>query len=374
MIKILYFITEDWYFWSHRLPIARAARDAGHEVIIVTRVNKHKERIESEGFRVIPIQLKRRGSNLFKELASLFEIIQIYYKEKPDIVHHVAVKPVLYGSVAGLITRVPSIVNAFAGLGYIFLNKGLKSSFVRRFFVLTYTLIFYSKSTVGLFQNPEDKAFFISAGIVGKKRTELIKGSGVDMSLFDITPEPTGVITILLAGRMLWDKGIGELVEASRRLHSKGVKCRIVLVGKPDTENPRSIPKDILQDWHGEGVIEWWGYQENMAEVLSKAHIVVLPSYREGVPKFLIEAAACGRPIVTTDVPGCREIVREGQNGFLVSAQDAKALADALEILIHNSDLRKRMGKRGRKIVAEEFSEEIVIVKTMALYEKLIGL
>lgn len=373
IIKIIYFITEDWYFWSHRLSIARAARDAGNEVVIVTRVNKHKDRIESEGFRVIPIHLKRRGYNVFKELGSLVEIIRIYYKEKPDIAHHVAVKPVLYGSVAGLIARVPFVVNALAGLGYIFVNKGLKASFVRYLFVLAYKIVFYSKSTVGLFQNPEDQAFFISAGIVEKKRTELIKGSGVDLVLFEITPEHSGTITIIFAGRMLWDKGIGELVDASRILHSKGLKFRIVLVGKPDTENPRSIPKDILKGWNGNGVVEWWGYQENMAEVLSKAHIVVLPSYREGVPKSLIEAAACGRPIVATDVPGCREIVHEGQNGFLVPAQDAKSLADALEILIKDSALRKGMGKRGREMVEEGFSEEIVVEKTMKLYRKILG-
>lgn len=374
MIKIIYFIAEDWYFWSHRLPIARAARDAGNEVVVVTRVNKHQERIESEGFRVIPIQLKRQGKNIFRELASFIEIIKIYYKEKPDIVHHVAVKPVIYGSIAAMITHVPFTINALAGLGYIFANKGLKSSFVRRIFLVIYKIVFYPQSTTGLFQNPEDLDLFISERIINQKRTELIKGSGVDMSLFDITPEHNGVITILLAGRMLWDKGVGELVEAAKILHSKGIKCRIVLVGKPDTENPKSIPKNILQRWHDEEIVEWWGYQENMIEIFSASHIVSLPTtYGEGVPKFLIEAAACGRPIVATDVPGCREIVREGQNGFLIPAQEAEPLADALEILIKNSELRKRMGKRGREIVEEEFSEQIVVEKTMALYKKLIG-
>lgn len=371
--KTIYFITEDWYFWSHRLPIARASRDAGNEVIVVTRVNKHQERIESEGFRVIPIKLKRQGKNIFKELGSLLEIIRIYRKEKPDVVHHVAVKPVIYGSVAGMITRVPFIVNSLAGLGYIFLNKGFKASFVRQIFILIYKIIFYPKSTVGLFQNPEDQELFISLGILNKKRSELIKGSGVDISLFSVTPVYRGLITIILAGRMLWDKGIGELVEAAKILYFKGSKFRIVLVGKPDKENPKTISKGILQGWHDEGVVEWWGYQENMVDVLSKAHIAVLPSYREGVPKFLIEAAACGRPIVATDVPGCREIVRDGQNGLLVPSHDAKSLADALEILINDSDLRKSMGERGREIVEEEFSEEIVVSKTMELYRKLIG-
>jgi len=373
-MKIIYFITEDWYFWTHRRPIARAYMDAGNDVIVVTRVNKHQDRIESEGFRVLPIQLKRKGKNIFKELRSLLEIVQIYRRERPDIVHHVAVKPVIYGSIAAMVTRVPFTVNALAGLGYIFVNQGLKASFIKRIFLLIYKIIFYSKSTIGLFQNPEDQDLFISSGIVNKKRTELIKGSGVDMSLFKITPEHSDVITVLLAGRMLWDKGVGDLVDAAKILHSKGVKCRIVLVGKPDIENPKSIPECILQRWNDEGIVEWWGYQENMAGIFSSSHIVSLPTtYGEGVPKFLIEAAACGRPIVATDVPGCREIVHDGQNGLLVPPHDAKSLADALEKLIKDTDLRKIMGARGRALAEEEFSEEIVVSKTMRLYSKLIG-
>ena len=371
--KIIFFITEDWYFWSHRLPIARAARDAGFQVVIATRVHSHGARIKKEGFRLIPLQLERRGRNVVTEALTLVDIVRIYLLEKPDIVHHVAVKPVIYGSIAAMIARVPFIVNAMAGLGYIFINDGLKASLVRRIFVLIYRCAFISKSTVALFQNPEDLNLFVSLGIVARKRTSLIRGSGVDISTYDITPEPSGVITIMLASRMLWDKGIGELVEAAGLLHSRGILCRIVLVGKPDDDNPQSISEEMLRCWHCKGVVEWWGYQENMVEVLSKSHIVVLPSYREGVPKILIEAAACGKSIVATDVPGCREIVHHDDNGLLVPAYDGKSLSEALEVLIQDSELRKKMGRRGREIVRREFSEEIVIKKTMQLYEGLIG-
>jgi glycosyltransferase involved in cell wall biosynthesis len=371
--KILFFVTEDWYFWSHRLPIARAARDAGAEVIVVTRVNQHGARIENEGFRLIPVQLERQGRNILRELRSLIEIARIYLRERPDLVHHVAVKPVIYGSFAAMVARVPYIVNALAGLGYIFVNKGLKASIVRRIFILIYRFAFFSKSTSAIFQNPEDQDLFVTSGIVDRKKTVLIRGSGVDISSFNITPESPGQITIMLASRMLWDKGVGELVEAAEELRIKGVDCRIVLVGKPDDENPKSIPEETLRDWHNKGSVEWWGHQENMTEVLSKAHIVVLPSYREGVPKVLIEAAACGRAIVATDVPGCREIVRHGKNGLLVPPQDVKALVESLEVLVGDSGLRNKMGKCGREIVRTEFSEEIVITETMHLYDRLIG-
>ncbi|MCK5348607.1 MAG: glycosyltransferase family 4 protein [Desulfobacula sp.] len=371
--KIIYFITEDWYFWSHRLPIAKAAKDMGNEVIIVTRVNKHLQRIKGEGFRVIPIQLERQGKNVLKELRSLFEIIRIYSREKPDIVHQVAVKPVIYGSIAAIMTRIPVVINALAGLGFIFVNKGPKAGFIKHVFILLYKIVYRSKSITGLFQNPEDRDFFVSAGLIDKNRTKLIMGSGVDTSLFDISAEQKGVIRILFAGRMLWNKGVGELVAAGKILYSKGIKTQIILVGKPDKENPRAISKNILQSWHDKGVVEWWGYQENMVKIISACHIIALPTtYGEGVPKILIEAAASGRPVVATDVPGCREIVKDGQNGFLVQPHDIESLAEALEKLVKDSDLRSRMGRRGREIVKSDFSEEIVVEKTLKLYSKLL--
>jgi len=372
-LKIIFLITEDWYFWSHRLPIARAARDAGFEVLIATRVNQHRSLINKEGFKLIPIGLKRRSKNVVKEIFSIIEVIRIYRREKPDIVHHVAVKPVLYGSWATRIASISGVVNALAGLGFIFVAEGWKAKALKRFVFFAYRTAFSSKNTIGIFQNPEDMRLFIDVGVVKREKAVLIRGSGVDVSYFEHLPEPAGIPIILLASRMLWDKGVGEFVDAARQLRKDGVACRIVLVGVPDPENPASIPEETLRGWHTEGIVEWWGYREDMSKVLSQAHIVALPTtYGEGVPKILIEAASCGRAIVANDVPGCRELVRNNENGFLVHPRDSKSLADALKTLIENPKLRAKMGAKGREIVESEFSEEIVVRQTMEIYKEIL--
>jgi glycosyltransferase involved in cell wall biosynthesis len=370
--KIIFFITEDWYFWSHRLPIARAARDAGFEVLVATRVNQHKERIENEGCRLIPIGLERRSKNIFKEVLSIFEIVKIYRREKPDIVHHVAMKPVLYGSWAARIAGIPGVVNALAGLGFIFVAQGWKAKVLRRLIVFAYRSAFSARNTIGIFQNPEDLKLFVDAGIVKSEKAVLIRGSGVNTAHFIPLPEPGGITTIVLASRMLWDKGVGEFVDAARILKNNGIECRMILVGNPDPENPASIPEKTLRGWYAEGVVEWWEQRDDMPKIFAEAHIVVLPTtYGEGVPKVLIEAASCGRAIVATDVPGCREIVRHNENGLLVPSHDPEALADAIRTLIENPKLRTIMGARGRKIVEAEFSEEIVVRQTMEVYKKI---
>lgn len=367
--RLLFFITEDWVFWSHRLPIARAARDAGFEVLIATRVNQHKERIEGEGFKLIPIRLVRRSKNIFREFCSILEIVNIYRREKPDIVHHVTVKPVLYGSWAARIVGVSFVVNALTGLGFIFIAKGWKASILRRLVVFSYRLAFSAKNTIGIFQNPEDLKLFVDAGIIRSEKAVLIRGSGVDTSRFISLPEPAGMPIVVLASRMLWDKGVGEFVEAARILKNDGTKCRMILVGNSDPENPAAIPDDTLLAWHSEGIVEWLGHREDMTDVFAKSNIVALPSYREGLPKVLLEAASCARAIVATDVPGCREIVRNNVNGLLVPPQDSKALANAINILIKNPKLRVEMGVRGREIVEAEFSEEIVVRQMMEVYQ-----
>jgi len=370
--KIIFFITEDWYFWSHRLPIARAARDAGFEVLVITRVDQHKELIENEGLKLVPIGLKRSSRNVIREVLSVVEIIRIYRREKPDIVHQVAVKPVLYGSWAARVAGVPCVVNALAGLGYVFVADGWKASTFKRLVVFAYRSAFLAKNAIGIFQNPEDYKLFADAGIVKSEKAVLIRGSGVDTSRFFHLPEPAGIPTIVLASRMLWSKGIGEFVDAIKLLRKDGVNCRAVLVGIPDLENPASIPEETLCMWHSEGIVEWREHIEDMPEVFAKSNIVVLPSYREGLPKVLLEAASCGRPIVATDVPGCREVVRHNENGLLVPPHDSKALADALKVLIKDPELRAKMGARGREIVETEFSEEIVVRQTMELYKKML--
>jgi len=207
--------------------------------------------------------------------------------------------------------------------------------------------------------------------ILKSSRIVLIRGSGVDTQKFQFKPEPSGVVIVVLASRLLWDKGIGEFVQAARKLQQRGVKARFVLVGESDQQNPSAIPHDQLLSWEAEAVVELWGQQENMPEIFAKSHIVCLPSYREGVPKVLIEAAACGKPIVTTDVPGCREIVHEGSNGFLTPIRDAKAVADALKKLIESTDLRNQMGTRGCELVEKDFTQEKVNAETLKVYQEL---
>jgi glycosyltransferase involved in cell wall biosynthesis len=373
-LKILFLVTEDWYFLSHRLALAQALRHAGYRVIIATRVNKYGDSIREKGFTLIPIKLRRKSKNLFHEISALIDLIKIYRKEKPDLVHHVATKPILYGSLAAKLTRVPAVVNALAGLGLIFVAKGWRAYTLKKCVCIAYGFIFRSKRLRVTFQNPDDLAVFIDKGIVSKEKTVLIKGSGVDTSIFKTTPEVEGLPVVVLASRMLWAKGIQEFVDAVRILSDSGVKARFALVGKSDPANPSAIPTDQLQSWNEGGVVEWWGHKSDMPGVFGQSHIVCLPSsYGEGVPKVLIEAAACGRAIVTTNTPGCREIVRHGENGLLIPVRDSKALADALRTLIENPDMRARMGARGREIAVAEFSEEKVIEQTLFVYGELLS-
>jgi glycosyltransferase involved in cell wall biosynthesis len=368
--KICFFVTEDWYFCSHRLPLAVAAKNAGFDVTVITRVVNHGELIRDAGIRVIPFNLSRRSMNPFKELVAILRLCSIYRSERPDIVHHVAVKPVLYGSIAAQLIGIPHVINALAGLGWLFTSTSkrarLLQAIIRRAF---YFLL--SRSAV-IVQNDDDVAALRDMG-VAQQRINLIRGSGVNMVDYAPLPEGENVPIVVLPARLLWDKGVGEFVEAAGQLKRRGVHARFVLVGEPDAENPASVSTQQLIAWQKDGVVEWWGRREDMPQVLAQSHIVCLPSYREGLPKSLLEAASCGRPIVTTDVPGCREIVRDGDNGILVEVRNSMALADALEKLLADPELRQQMGRRGRERVMNEFSQEIIDVQILALYREAIS-
>lgn len=373
-LKLLFFVTEDWYFCSHRLILAREARRKGFDVLVVTRVTNHGKQIEDEGFKLIPISMVRSGKNPLKELATLWELISIYKSERPDIVHHVAMKPVLYGSFVARITGVPHAVNALAGMGYIFISNHWTAAILRKFVSIAFRMLLNRPSSRVILQNPDDQSLMVKSGILSPESIALIRGSGVDTQAFLPAPEPQTITTVVLASRMLWDKGVGEFVEAARLLRNKGVNARFVLVGDTDPANPAAVPLAQLEAWNSSGssgAVEWWGRREDMPKVFSDSHIVCLPSYREGLPKVLIEAAACGRPIVATDVPGCREIVLHGKNGLLVPMRNSVALADALERLIEDPSLRHKMGINGRELAVSEFSVEKVISQTLALYQEL---
>jgi glycosyltransferase involved in cell wall biosynthesis len=367
--KLLYFVTEDWYFCSHRLPLAIAAQQAGFDVSVVTRVREHRETIQRSGVRLIPFEFSRRSMNPLAEIATIIRLICVYRRERPDIVHHVAVKPVLYGSIAARFVGACRVVNALAGLGWLFTSDSRLALFLK--FYVRQALGLLLSRDVAIVQNPDDKDMLQRVG-VRAERIRVIRGSGVDTGLFKTSAEPEGgVPVVVLPARMLRDKGVEEFVAAARQLRDQGSDARFVLVGDPDPENPASIPVPRLQQWQQEGVVEWWGWRQDMPAVFANAHLVCLPSYREGLPKALIEAAAAGRAIVTTDVPGCREVVVPGETGILVPPRDVKALASALQYLLANRELRQRMGWNARKLAEEQFDTRNVVQQTLALYESL---
>lgn len=366
-MKLLFVVTEDWYFVSHRLPLAVAAREAGFDVVVATRVGEHGETIRAAGIRLIPLGLSRRRGNPFQEILTL---VRLYRRERPDIVHHVALKAVLYGALAARVAGVPGRVNAVTGLGWLFTSAKGITRIIRPAVRLTLAWLLKARGSLTIVQNPDDRDLLIRSHLP-EHRLRLIRGAGVDTVAFYPVPEPSGTVCIVLAARMLWDKGVGEFVEAARLLTQAGVHARFVLVGDPDPGNPASVSEASLRAWHEKNGVEWWGRRDNMPAVLHMAHIACLPSYREGLPKSLLEAAACGLPIVTTDAPGCREIVRDGDNGFLVPVRDAQALAVALQGLIDNSVLRAEMGLRSREIVLAHFSREQIIAETLAVYREL---
>jgi glycosyltransferase involved in cell wall biosynthesis len=371
--RLLFLITEDWYFWSHRLDLARAARNAGFDVMIATRVTEHGERIEREGFRLFPISLVRQSRNPFVELAAVLELVRLYRRERPAIVHHVALKPILYGSLAAWISGVPVVVNAFAGLGYAFTDETRRRSIAHRFLRRALKILLRLSKSAVIFQNKDDRDLLFEEGMVEIKHTRIIPGSGVDTKRFDVRPSAEECPIVMLASRMLWDKGIGEFVEASRRLKQNGLAARYVLVGRCDEHNPAAIEPTQLRQWVEEGLVEWWEHRDEMSSTLTSATIVVLPSYREGLPKVLLEAAACGKSLIATDVPGCREIVTHGVNGLLVPARDSAALAVAIDTLLRDSSRRAVMGAAGREAVTRMFSVKKIAGQFVDLYRELLA-
>ncbi|MDP2830250.1 MAG: glycosyltransferase family 4 protein [Sulfuricellaceae bacterium] len=367
MKKLLFLVTEDGYFVSHRLPLAIAARAAGFEVVVATRIREKAAAIAAAGIRVIPFEMDRRNMNPLRELPTLFRLWRLYRRERPDIVHHVALKPVLLGGLAARLAGVRAVVGAVAGLGFLFSGRGRTPLAARLVKGLLPGLIGQGRAIV---QNPEDAAMLADCGVAAS-RIRLIRGAGVDTAWFTPAPEPPGIPLVVLPARMLRDKGVVEFVAAARRLREQGVSARFALVGAPDPANPASVSAAELHAWAAAGAVECWGQREDMREVYAACHVVCLPSYREGLPKALLEAAACGRPIVATDAPGCREIVRDGDNGLLVPVRDAAALAIALRRLLEDGELRRCMGARGRELAVAAFSVEQVVSETLALYREL---
>ncbi len=384
MTCLLYVGNHAGSFLNHRLPVMLALKEQGYTVCVA--VPDHADALEQMitcdavdaikklGFVFYPIPINRGRLNPINELRSIINLYALYRQVQPDLVYHSTVKPVLYGGLAARLAHVPAVVNAMAGLGYIFTDESFKAHLIRRGFSMMYRIVMKHPNAIALFQNPDDKRIFVDECLVKEDHAVVIRGSGVDMDLFHPSAFHEQTPIVMLASRLLWNKGVAEFVEASRRLLAQGVHARFVLVGDTDPENPASIPREQLQAWHDSQQVEWWGWKRDMASILQEADIFCLPSfYREGIPKALIEAAATGLPVVTTNTPGCREIVRHGENGFLIPPHDIDALVDSMKDLIVDSDLRKQMGKRSREIAVKAFSVETVANLTIELCEQLLG-
>jgi glycosyltransferase involved in cell wall biosynthesis len=371
--KLLFLVTEDWYFCSHRLALGRAAVEAGYDVTVATRVRDHGDEIRRAGMHVVPLPWTRKARNPWNEMRTMVLLWRLYRRERPDIVHHVALKPVLYGSLIARLAGMRRVVNAVAGFGYSFVSSQTRAALARRILRTSFRRLSNRDGTRVLVQNPDDERTLRDTQTVSADRLVVIPGSGVDVSHFTPADEPDGVVRFTLVSRMLRSKGVGEFVEAARILRGRGVEFDAVLVGDPDPENPQSIREATLRRWQDEGVVSWRGHSDNVQAVWARSHVAVLPSYREGLPKTLLEAAACGRPLVSTDVPGCREIVFDGRNGFLVPVKNAVALADAMERLAADPMLRRSMGDEGRIIVVEKYSEDVVLERILSFYATLLA-
>ena len=372
--KVLFFIGADWYFCSHRLDLALGLRQAGYDVAVLTHVTapQYRDRILASGFRLIESPLQRGSMNPFSDVRAMGSTLRTYRAERPELAHHVGIKPILYGSLACVLTSTPAFVNAFAGTGYLFNSSHTKARAVRTVVSrLMRALINRGNSRI-ILQSPEAREELVASGMADADRIVLIRGSGVDLSVFAPVPEPPGRVTVVLPARMLWEKGVGDFVEAARILAAERVPVSMVLVGAPDRANPATISERQLEEWRKSGVVDWLGHRTDMASVMAASHVVCLPSHHEGVPKVLIEAAASARPIVASDIPGCREIVRHMENGLLFRKEDPKSLAEAIRRLVEDAPLRARLGRRGRAMAEASFSIEQVVEQTTRLYESLL--
>lgn len=368
--RLLFLITEDWYFWSHRVALARAARDAGWEVHVAARVTAHGERIAAEGFRLHPLRLDRSGRDPLAELAAIAEIRRVYKAVRPDVVHQVALKPVLYGTIAARLAGVPAVVNAMAGMGSLFAARKGRLRLIRPLVLAAFRLLLDRRNQRLVVQNEGDAALFRDRGIVRPERLVLIPGSGVDTGLFSPCPEPPAPpVVATVVGRILWDKGMAETVEAARLLKARGAPVTVRLVGAPDPHNPTTVPPETVAGWAAEGLVRWEGPSTDIPAVWADSHVAVLASYSEGLPRSLLEAAARARPLVATDIPGCRGLVEDGVTGLTVPVRDAVALADAIERLAADPALRARLGAAARARVAAEFSDAVILRQFLALYD-----
>jgi len=376
-MKLVLFANTDWYLYNFRRSLALALREAGHEVLLLSPGGPYGARLQELGLRWEPVPMDRRSLNPLREVALLWHLWRLLRRERPALVHGFTIKCAVYGSLAARLAGVPGRVSAVTGLGYVFTSDDAKARWLRPLVRGLMRLALGGKRARLILQNPDDVTLFERARLVDPQDIRLIPGSGVDCVRFAPRADAHTIalgqpLRVLLPARLLWDKGLAEFVDAARRLRAQGRTLEFLLAGTPDPGNPAAAPETMVQGWVDEGVLQWLGHVDDMPALFRSVDMVVLPSYREGLPKGLIEAAACGLPLVTTDVPGCREVVTDGENGLRVPVRDAGALAAAIARLQDDPVLAQRLGAAARQRALDEFDERIVIDRTMAVYREVL--
>lgn len=373
MKKLLFVVNTTTFFLSHRLPVALAAKAAGFDVHVATGSSDHKllESLQGFGFSHHFFPLSRSGTNLITELKSFLALRKIMQKLAPDIVHLVTIKPVLYGGLAARVSKVPAVVAAISGLGSVFIENGFFSRIIRSFVRFLYKSALRHPNLKIIFQNEDDKHILLRNCHLPEDKAVMIRGSGVTLSDYPNLPEPEGIPVVTFAARLLREKGICEFVEAAEILTKKNISARFLIAGSIDPGNPSTISDDKITGWSKAGLVEILGHQEDIAGLFSRSNIVCLPSYREGLPKVLVEAASCGRAVVTTDVPGCRDAITKDVTGLLVPVRDAVALADAIEYLLKNPVKRHQMASAGRLLAERQLNIKTVVDKHLEIYQLL---
>ena len=375
IMKLILFANTDWYLYNFRRSLALALRDAGNEVLLVSPDGPYGEKLRALGLDWQPVPMDRRSLNPLREAALLWHLVRLLRRERPDVVHGFTIKCAVYGSLAARVAGVPARVNAVAGMGYVFISDSAKARLLRPVVRALLKLALGGRNARLILQNPDDVALFAQARLVDPARVRLIPGSGVDTVRF--APDPAQVpgdrIRVLLPARLLWDKGLAEYAQAARLLRERAVPGDLLLAGDPDPGNPAAVPEATVRGWVEKGLLQWLGHVDDMPALLRSVDIVALPSYREGLPKGLIEAAASGCALIATDVPGCREVVEHEVDGLRVPVKDDVALADAIERLVREPALRARLGAAARDKALARFDERIVVAETMAVYGELTG-
>ncbi|MCD9032757.1 glycosyltransferase family 4 protein [Luteimonas sp. Y-2-2-4F] len=376
-MKIVLFANTDWYLHNFRRPLALALREAGHEVLLLSPEGPYGERLRAAGLRWQPLPMDRRSLRPGREAALLRHLVALFRRERPALVHSFTIKCAVYGALAARIAGVPARVNAVAGMGYVFTSRDLRARLLRPPVRAALRAALAGERARLVLQNPDDVALFRAAGLADPARIRLIPGSGVDCRRFVPPAEETAhmpgrPLRVLLAARLLWDKGLAEYAEAARRLRAEGRAIECLLAGDPDPGNPAAVPAETVRAWADAGTLAWLGHVEDMPALLASVDVVALPSYREGLPKSLIEAAACARALVTTDAPGCREVVEDGVDGLRVPVRDAAALARAIARLHDDPALARRLGAAARAKALARFDERIVVARTLSVYRELL--